>query len=151
MTVRDATPDDVPAMFEVRTLVDENHMSRAELLAMGITEDSVRAELAENLRGWVAEEDGRVVGFSLADRGPGTVWALFVLPEFHGRGHGTALLSRASEWLFEEGFRSIFLSTDPKTRAYRFYLRHGFRDVGEAGKNERRMERDSPRGGHSGA
>jgi hypothetical protein len=34
------------------------------------------------------------------------------------------LLSRGSEWLFSEGFRSIFLSTDPSTRPGRNRVRH---------------------------
>jgi GNAT superfamily N-acetyltransferase len=140
--IRDAVLADVPAMFEVRGSVDENRQTREELAALGITDDSVRRDLAEHLRGWIAEVDGRVVGFSFAHGGRGTVWGLFVLPAFQGRGLGSLLLSRASAWLFAAGFQSIYLSTNPTTPAYTFYQRRGWRDAGESSKEGRRLELD---------
>jgi GNAT superfamily N-acetyltransferase len=140
VVIRDAVQNDVSAMFEVRTSVDENHMTSEELSVRGITEESVREALARDLRGWVAEVEGRAVGFSLADRSRGAVWALFVLPAFLGRGLGTELLSRASNWLFSVGFETIFLNTDPRTRAYAFYRHRGWEDAGVVRSDDWRLE-----------
>jgi GNAT superfamily N-acetyltransferase len=140
-SLRDAAAADVPSMFDVRAAVNENRMTRAEFAAKGVTENGVRQSLATHLRGWVAEVDGRVVAYSLADGARGCVYAVFVLAEYQRRGVGTELLSRATEWLFECGFRSVFLDTDPATQAYEFYRRRGWVDVGSSSGDERRLER----------
>ena len=73
---------------------------------------------------WVAEEDGRVVG--LAALGASTLGHLYVHPDAHGRGIGTALLDKAKE-LRPDGFT---LWTFPQNeRACRFYERHGLRAI----------------------
>ncbi len=77
-------------------------------------------------RGWVCEIDGRVVGFSYAASADHSIWALFVLPEFEGRGIGKQLLKLATDWLFEIGAQQAFLSTQANTRADRFYLAQGW-------------------------
>ena len=82
---------------------------------------------------WVAEEDGRVVGFA-AVRGD-MLEHLYVQPEQHGRGIGTALLERTME-LRPGGFT---LWTFPaNVRACRFYERHGLRAIegGDGSGNE---------------
>ncbi len=139
-TIRDALPGDLGAMFDIRGLVDENRMSRGELAALGLTEETVGARLGSALAGWVAEVDGAVVGYSMSDRPRGCVYAVFVLPAFQGRGLGSALLGRASAWLFESGLARIWLHTDPATRAYRFYLSRGWSDAGASQPSERRLE-----------
>ena len=77
--------------------------------------------LTEIGKGWVCEIDGEIVGFSIACTKDSSVWALFVRPEFEGRRIGQTLLSLAVEWLFSMGSHTIMLSTDPGTRADRFY------------------------------
>ena len=82
---------------------------------------------------WVAEEDGRVVG--LAAIGESTLGHLYVHPDFHGRGLGTALLEKTKE-LRPEGFT---LWTFPANeQACRFYERHGLRPIeyGDGSGNE---------------
>jgi GNAT superfamily N-acetyltransferase len=78
-------------------------------------------------RGWVCEIDGRVVGFSYAAKADYSIWALFVLPEFEGRGIGKQLLKLAVDWLFDIGAERVSLSTEANTRADRFYLAQGWR------------------------
>lgn len=89
-------------------------------------------------RGWVAESNGQVVGFSYADREHSSIWALFVCPDHEGQGLAKRLLNLAVDWLFELGKESIQLSTGVGTRADRFYAAQGWaRGQVERDKNVR--------------
>jgi ribosomal protein S18 acetylase RimI-like enzyme len=82
---------------------------------------------------WVAEEDGRVVG--LAAIGEGTLSHLYVHPDFHGRGIGSALLDKTKE-VRPQGFT---LWTFPQNEnACRFYERRGLSAIqyGDGSGNE---------------
>jgi GNAT superfamily N-acetyltransferase len=132
MQFRVACDADIPAIFEVRTSVRENHLSLEELARRGITPDSIREMMGSTSRAWVAEEDGRVVAFSMANAAGATVWAMFVRPEHEGRGIGRELMRRAEEWLFSRGCGEIWLLTDrnPRVRANGFYQRLGWTSAG---------------------
>jgi GNAT superfamily N-acetyltransferase len=78
-------------------------------------------------KGWLCEVEGVAVGFSVASLGDASIWALFVRPEYEGRGVGTRLLQLATDWLFRMGASRINLSTDAHTRADRFYERQGWK------------------------
>tara|TARA_A100001037_G_scaffold296139_1_gene316232 strand:- start:1967 stop:2395 length:429 start_codon:yes stop_codon:yes gene_type:complete len=127
MDLRQATADDVPAMFEIRIAVRESHMTLEALAREGVTPASVTAYLEEQMRGWVVSCDDRIVGFSLADGETRSVWAVFVLPEFEGRGGGRLLLAAATEWLLPSGSGPIRLVTKEGTRAEAFYLKAGWK------------------------
>ena len=137
--LREATAADVPAMFHVRTSVKENHLSESQLAQLGITPQSVVAWLNEGIAGWIAEEGGQVVGFSLADSRNGTIFALFVLPTHEHRGHGTRLLAAAVEWLREKGNGTISLKTGMRGSAVAFYERRGWRKTGVLPSREVQM------------
>jgi GNAT superfamily N-acetyltransferase len=131
MDLRPAKAADVPDLFRVRTSVHENHQSEEELAGLGVTRESLASMLGSGAaRGWCAEEDGGVVGFSMARRSERDVFALFVLPEFEGRGIGSALLEAAVAWLRQEGDQPIRLSTGRGTRAFSLYIARGWREVG---------------------
>ena len=125
--LREVTAADVPAMFHVRTSVKENHLSEPQLAQLGITRQSVTASLDGGTKGWVAEEGGQVVGFSLADSRDASIFALFVLPAHEHRGHGTRLLSAAVGWLRERCSGTISLNTGMRSSAVAFYERRGWR------------------------
>ena len=76
-------------------------------------------------RGWIAETETGMIGFSFANRS-GLIWALFVRPGHEGRGVGTALLNECLNWLRDQGVKRAFLDTDPGTRAEVFYRRKGW-------------------------
>jgi GNAT superfamily N-acetyltransferase len=129
---RIATAEDVPDLFRVRTSVWENHQSEEELAALGVTRGSVSQMLGSGqARAWCAIENGAIVGFSMARRSGRDVFALFVLPEFEGRGIGASLLKLAVAWLRQQSGQPIRLTTERCTRAYSLYLLWGWREVGE--------------------
>ena len=127
---REATIADVPAMFDVRTAVTENAMSWERLAELGITPASVAASLMTDCRAWVAELQGRVVGFAIADGSDASIFALFVRPECEGRGIGTRLLDLAVNWLWARDAPVVSLTTGPGTRAAALYARRGWTEVG---------------------
>ncbi len=130
MTFREIQPRDVPSLFEVRVATHENALSREELAARGVTEASVREQLAGSFRGWLCEVEGRVVGFAMGDRSTGEMWVIAVLPEYIGRRIGSRLLTAVECWLTECGCPRLWLTTDvdPTLKAYSFYLDHGWVD-----------------------
>ena len=73
--------------------------------------------------GWVAIENGRVVGFCIRDEAD--ITALYLDPSARGRGVGKGLLNLAREdcdevslWVFEAN-----------TKALAFYTREGFAEI----------------------
>lgn len=100
--------------------------------------EAVRAELTwtesdiASLVVHVAESAGAAVGFAVLAGSPpdGELDALFVDPEFIGRGLGGALLQDALAEARGLGFRRLFLDADPGAEP--FYLHHHARRVGES-------------------
>jgi GNAT superfamily N-acetyltransferase len=92
--------------------------------------------LAEEIRRgfvWVAidEESGEPVGFIWLDVELHSevvgIAEIDVLPAFHRRGIGSALLEHACAWASEKGYRRIDLGTLPDVPWNApFYARHGF-------------------------
>ena len=119
---REATVADIPSMAAIRLEVVENTLTEPGRVTRGMYHDY----LTTAGKGWLCEVNRRTVGFSVASLNDMTIWALFVHPEFEGRGIGRELLSLATDWLFEQGAESISLTTDPGTRAERLYQVSGW-------------------------
>lgn len=132
MEIRTATEADIPTLFDIRTSVRENHQSLEELAPLGVTPQGIAEMLRTSSRAWVAEVDGQPVAFSMADAKEGTIFAMFVRPEYEGRGLGRALMREAEAWLFGKGWDEIWLLTgsDPKLRANGFYRHLGWQEAG---------------------
>ncbi len=81
-----------------------------------------------------------VIAFAMADMTESTVFALFTHPDHEGRGAGKALMSRLVSELKARGHRIISLSTDPNTRAHRFYLTQGWIETGRLDNGEISLE-----------
>lgn len=136
MNIRPATEHDIDAMHRVRTSVRENRLSDPAL----VQPRHYREMLHEHGRGWVAEVGGGIVGFAIVDLSRANVWALFVDPAFEGRGIGRRLHDVLLEGLFSAGLDRVWLSTDPGTRAERFYRAAGWRVAGREENGEVRLE-----------
>ena len=130
--IRRGQPADMDRIMRIRTGVAENHLSVAQMAEIGITEQSITQEMAAgDLACWVAEETGVVTGFSMADRRDGSIFALFMDAAHEGKGHGSALLAACENWLAQQGPSEMRLTTERNSRAFRFYLRRGWRETGE--------------------
>ena len=117
--------------MEIRRSVRENRLSDPNLVT-----DKDCAEFIERSEMWVWEEDGIVQAFAAGDIRDGWIWALFVAPEYEGRGIGKALLSMACETLRNAGYAVAKLSTAAGTRAERFYMENGWTLVNKNGRGE---------------
>ncbi|MBK5143235.1 GNAT family N-acetyltransferase [Budviciaceae bacterium BWR-B9] len=132
MQIRIALPDDVTEMFRVRLSVNDNKMTQEALSAHGITHQSLPAMLIDQGRGWVAENEQKIVAFAMANATESTIFALFVEPDFEGRGIGRQLMIAAEQWLAEMGCSQIWLETDSNldVRANGFYHYLGWIEEG---------------------
>jgi GNAT superfamily N-acetyltransferase len=124
--IRKATRADRPRIFEVRSAVRENKLGAASVSKVEATADWI----FENATFWVWEEAGVVQGFSVADPRDGSIFGLFVHPDWEGRGLGRALLPLACQDLREAGFAEATLTTGAGTRAERFYRENGWVETG---------------------
>jgi GNAT superfamily N-acetyltransferase len=121
MTLRQAVRGDIAAMHRIRMAVNENR-----LVSTVIDEVDYIPEIEITGRGWVITERDAVVAFAIGNRETRSVWALFVDPAHEGKGYGRQLHAAMVQWLFSEGLTSIWLSTEPGTRAQRFYEAAGW-------------------------
>ena len=137
--VRVATRADIPGMHRVRLAVRENR-----LISAIVTESDYVPAIEETGRGWVAEHDGRIVGFAIGNARIGNIWALFVHPEHEGLGHGRRLHDAMVDWLLSKGLSRLFLGTAPGTRAQRFYEAAGWKYVGLLPGGEAQYELTAP-------
>ncbi|BAU42152.1 GNAT family N-acetyltransferase [Leptolyngbya sp. O-77] len=127
---REILPEDIQAIFNVRIATWHNDRGYEELAQLGITHESGRNLLKTSHRGWLCEVDSRIVGFAMGNQSSGEMWVIAVLEEFEGKGIGKRLLNLVEQWLFSEGWKEIWLTTDPNegTRAVGFYRHLGWTD-----------------------
>ena len=110
------------------------------LVSTVITEEDYIRAIEQTGRGWVAEARGIVVGFAIGNAVSGNVWALFVDPAHQGLGYGRLLHDALVEWLFQHPLPCLWLTTEPNTRAQRFYERAGWSYTGALPSGEARYE-----------
>ena len=78
----------------------------------------------------MCEVDGQVVGFAMGNIESGEMWVIAVLKEYECRGIGKQLLNRVEQWLFENDWSEIWLTTDldESMREVQFYRGQGWTD-----------------------
>jgi ribosomal protein S18 acetylase RimI-like enzyme len=135
--IRRARPEDADAIAETYTASFESLLAfLPDLHTSDEREHFISEVVPRDHEIWVAEDEGRVVGF--AALGESTLGHIFVHPDFQDRGLGTALLDKTKE-LRPEGFT---LWTFPANeQACRFYERHGLHAIehGDGSGNEERL------------
>jgi GNAT superfamily N-acetyltransferase len=136
MNFREATIEDISQMQTVRNSVKENVLSDPALVSYS----DYLEYITQRGKGWVAEEDGMIIGFSVADLVDKNIWALFVLPGFEKKGIGKKLHELMLHWYFSQTKEPVWLSTAPRSRAESFYRKAGWKDVGFYGKGEIKFE-----------
>lgn len=137
VVIRPAVPTDMPGIWDVRYAVTENTLSPGR-----ISDEDLGRSIEEGGRGWVAVQEGRIVGFAIGLL-DGNVWALFVRPESEGRGIGSALHDEMLAWFSRQRVDRLWLSTGAHTRARAFYEARGWQYAGPNGPDEVRLERPS--------
>ena len=136
MNFREATVNDIDNYMVVRMAVKENVLNNPALVPR---EDNV-AYLTKYGKGWVCEIENRIVGFSVVGLTQRNVWALFVLPEFEGKGIGRKLHDIMIDWYFSQTNDTIWLGTEQYTKAENFYKNRGWTVVGMHGADETKFE-----------
>jgi ribosomal protein S18 acetylase RimI-like enzyme len=129
ITYRRTLSSDFNRCVEVRGRTRQNPVSAERLAELGITRDSQGPLFDDgSIIGFVAESQGRIIGFCSGDTQTGEVLVLALLPGFESLGIGKNLLGRVVAQLFESGFEKLWLaaSPDPVTRAHGFYRHLGW-------------------------
>ncbi|GAB4007563.1 GNAT family N-acetyltransferase [Nocardioides ultimimeridianus] len=135
--IRAAVPADIPRIAEVQLAARE-----ASPMPPGLHPvDEIRDYLATQLgptEAWVAERDGRIVGYARV--GPGWLHDLYVEPSAQGLGVGGALLDLVKAQQPDGFCLWVFVSNAP---ARDFYLARGLVEVERtdgAGNEEKRPD-----------
>lgn len=135
-TIREALPGDFYELHSIRVAVTENILPDPDM----ITAADYELYITEKGKGWVYEEDGRILGFSIVDLDGNNVWALFVKPGYEGVKIGKSLHHTMLEWYFAQTKNAIWLSTAPKSRAEKFYRMQGWKETGIERNGDIRFE-----------
>ena len=141
MIFREAKIEDIKQIQIVRNSVKENTLSNPDL----VTEKDCEEFLTERGKGWICEIDNQIVGFAIADLKENNIWALFLKPEFEGKGIGTKLQNIMLDWYFASGKENVWLGTSPNTRAEKFYMASGWIKNGMHGNKEIKFEMSKSR------
>lgn len=138
--IRKATLADCAAILECLWLAfapyRENYTPEAFTDTV-LTPDSFHRRLSEMSVLVATSASGEVVAtvaYKILECGEGHLRGMAVNPEWHGTGLSTSLLESAENELSNAGCKTITLdTTEPLSRAIRFYEKNGFRPTGKIG------------------
>jgi GNAT superfamily N-acetyltransferase len=119
--IRDACRKDVPRLLQIRNAVLENAPRDPSSISA-----RAYAWYVDHLGIFVWEEDNEIIGFSSADLRDGSIWALFMDAAHEGRGIARRLFEHACAALISAGWRRMWLTTQPGSRAEQFYRKAGW-------------------------
>ena len=136
MIFRVVTSADIPGIQIVRNAVKENPLPDPSY----VTDADCEEFMTTRGKGWVCEINSEIVGFAIADLKENNIWALFIHPEYEGKGIGKQLHQLMLDWYFNQQKNSVWLGTAPNTRAENFYRKAGWRETGVRPNGEIRFE-----------
>ncbi len=136
MIFREAQVNDITQIQIVRNAVTENVLSNPSL----VTNEDCIAFITTRGKGWVCEINTQIVGFSIVDLKDNNIWALFIKPEFEKQGIGKKLHDTMLNWYFEQTQATVWLGTEPNTRAEIFYRKSKWKEIGTHGNDEIKFE-----------
>ncbi|WP_298223544.1 GNAT family N-acetyltransferase [Flavobacterium sp.] len=136
MIIREALIDDIPRIMVIRLAVKENTLSNPDL----VTQEDCVEFITQRGKGWVCEMENTIVGFSIVDLKDHNIWALFIDPDFEKKGIGRKLHDVMLDWYFKQTKTTVWLGTEPKSRAEGFYRKAGWIETGTHGKGEIKFE-----------
>lgn len=138
MIYREALTSDIPQIQFVRNSVKENQLSDPLL----VPDQDVEEYITNRGKGWVCEIDDKIVGFAIADLIDNNIWALFIHPGHEAKGIGKKLHRIMMDWYFLHTKETVWLGTEPNSRAEKFYRMQGWKEAGVHGKGEIKFEMD---------
>ncbi|MEO5943490.1 MAG: GNAT family N-acetyltransferase [Ferruginibacter sp.] len=136
MSIREAKIADIKQIQVVRNSVTENTLSNPDL----VSDQDCEEFMTVRGKGWVCEINDQIVGFAIADLKENNIWALFLDPQFEGKGIGQQLHKAMLDWYFTQTKDKVWLGTAFNTRAEQFYRKAGWREVGTHGAKEIKFE-----------
>lgn len=140
LTIRHMREDDVESVQDVaRTSWNSTYEDiipldvQANFLKMAYNSEQLQRRLEHSLF-LVAEEGERIVGFAnystVKEDGSAELAAIYLHPQYQGKGIGSALLKRGIEEL--SGVRSVWINVEKENwSGLSFYAAKGFEVVGE--------------------
>lgn len=144
MTIRKATPNDLPAVVALARQMADYHHQLDPYYKTSAAYKNLEGDFAEELEDkdsliLVAEIDGRVTGYFrgmiepaplyVAAKKVGVVNDLFVEPAGRKKGAGGKLFQAALDWFGDRGVKNIELNVDARnTLGIAFWKKHGFFD-----------------------
>jgi ribosomal protein S18 acetylase RimI-like enzyme len=120
------TPADFPALFAIEDICFQPpfRFPRRYMRRLADSPSTIT---------WIAEDDGQMAGFAIADCGRETegviayIQTIEVLPAMRGRGIGNELLRRIEDSVRDRDARVIWLHVDSQNAgAIRLYESHGY-------------------------
>jgi ribosomal protein S18 acetylase RimI-like enzyme len=133
VTVRRATPADVPALYVVVHEAYLLYVPRIGRMPAPMTADYSAA--VQSGQAWVAEADGQVLGLLVlvVNEGYLLIENIAVLPSAQRRGIGARLLTLAEDEARANGLDEIRLYTNEgMTENLAYYPKHGYRETRRA-------------------
>lgn len=127
ITIRKSTSNDAPALSEIwrdSALATHDFLSQGDFKEI---EMMVREQYLPNVEVWVAEDDGKPIGFmGMTDS---HIDSLFITPNLRGKGIGKHMLAHAKA-LFGD---SVTVDVNEQNnQGVGFYLHMGFKQTGRS-------------------
>lgn len=147
----DASPDDVYGIRRVQRLGwlctypnEKAGITKEEIEQKFAVDDTEEGQSAIEARKqgfkdplihtWVAKDKAEIVGFCVASKkdNKNTILALYVLPDYQGKGIGTNLIKASFDWLGDK--QDIYVAVASyNNQAISFYKKNDFEETGEKG------------------